>query len=72
MACIRDFLAAGLDSKPIGPTKMSALYQTFQLELPAIAAKAQLTLTDIEPLSAFNAWHLLATSWLQQQAAPRP
>ncbi len=71
IACIRDFLADGLDPKPIGPTRIAALYQEFQLALPAITAKAELTLADIEPLTAFNDWHLLASRWLQQQAMPR-
>ena len=70
IACIRDFLADGLDPKPIGPTRIAALYQEFQLALPAITAKAELTLADIEPLTAFNDWHLLASRWLQQQAMP--
>jgi hypothetical protein len=71
IVCVRDFLADGLDPKPIGPTKIAALYSEFQLALPAITAKANLTLADIEPLSAFNDWYLLATRWLQQQAAPQ-
>jgi hypothetical protein len=70
IACIRDFLAENLDPKPIGPTRISALYSEFQHALPAITAKAQLTLADIEPLTAFNDWYLLATKWLQQQASP--
>jgi hypothetical protein len=37
--------------------------------LPVIAAEADLALADIEPLSAFNDWYLLAARWLQQQAA---
>jgi hypothetical protein len=69
IACIRDFLADGLDPKPIGPTRISALYAAFQQALPAITEKAGLTLADIEPLTAFNDWYLLATKWLQQQAA---
>jgi hypothetical protein len=70
IACVRDFLAEGLDPKPMGPTRISALYSEFQLALPAITAKAELTLADIEPLSAFNDWYLLATRWLLQQATP--
>jgi hypothetical protein len=70
IACVRDFLAEGLDPKPIGPTRISALHSEFQLALPAITAKAELTLADIEPLSAFNDWYLLATRWLLQQATP--
>jgi hypothetical protein len=70
IACVRDFLAEGLDPKPMGPTRISALYSEFQLALPAITAKAELTLADIEPLSAFNDWYLLATRWLLQQAMP--
>ena len=61
--------AAGLDPKPMGPTKILALYNDFQTALPGITAKADLTLADIEPLSAFNDWYLLATRRLQQQAA---
>lgn len=61
--------AAGLDPKPIGPTAMIALYDRFVSALPAIAAESELTLADIEPLSAFNDWYLLAARWLQQQAA---
>lgn len=70
IACIRDFLADRLDPKPIGPTRIFALYSEFQQALPAITAKAELTLADIEPLTAFNDWYLLATKWLQQQATP--
>jgi hypothetical protein len=70
IGCVRDFLAEGLDPKPIGPTRISALYSEFQLALPAITARAELTLADIEPLSAFNDWYLLATRWLLQQATP--
>jgi hypothetical protein len=70
IGCVRDFLAEGLDPKPIGPTRISALYSEFQLALPGITAKAELTLADIEPLSAFNDWYLLATRWLLQQAMP--
>ncbi len=68
IGCVRDFLAEGLDPKPIGPTRISALYSEFQLALPTITARAELTLADIEPLSAFNDWYLLATRWLLQQA----
>lgn len=68
IACIRDFLSEGLDPKPIGPTKIATLYTEFQQALPDITAKADLTLADIEPLSAFHDWYLLATRWLQQQA----
>ncbi len=67
---MRDFLAEGLDPKPMGPTRISALYSEFQLALPAITARAELSLADIEPLSAFNDWYLLATRWLLQQAMP--
>jgi len=70
IVCIRDFLAEGLDRKPIGPTRISSLYRALQLALPTITAKAELTLDDIEPLSAFNDWYLLATRWLLQQATP--
>jgi hypothetical protein len=52
IACVRDFLSAGLDPKPIGPTAISALYDNFVSALPAIAAEADLTLADIEPLTA--------------------
>jgi len=55
----------------IGPTRIGALYLEFQSALPIIAAAAQLTLADIEPLSAFNDWRLLATRWLLQQARRR-
>lgn len=72
MACIRDFLTHALDPKPIGPTRIAALYNVFQRALAAIIAKDALTIADIEPISAFNDWHLLATRWLQQQATPRP
>jgi hypothetical protein len=68
ITCIRDFLADGLDPKPIGPTMIGALYSEFQLALPGIASKAHLTLADIEPLSSFNDWYLLAIRWLAQQA----
>jgi hypothetical protein len=71
IGCVRDFLAEGLDPKPVGPTRISALYSEFRLELPAITARAELTLADIEPISAFNDWYLLATRWLLQQATPR-
>ncbi len=30
IACIRDFLATGLDPKPMGPTRILALYNQFQ------------------------------------------
>jgi hypothetical protein len=70
IACVRNFLAEGLDLKPMGPTRISALYSEFQLAAPAITAKAEVTLADIEPLSAFNEWYLLATRWLLQQAMP--
>jgi hypothetical protein len=68
IACVRDFLSAGLDPKPIGPTAVIALYDNFTSALPVIATEADLTLADIEPLSA-NDWYLLAARWLQQQAA---
>jgi hypothetical protein len=71
IACVRDFLSAGLDPKPIGATAIFALYYNFASALPAIAAEANLTLADIEPLTAFNDWYLLAARWLQQQAARR-
>jgi hypothetical protein len=58
-----------LDPKPLGPTAISALYDNFVSALPAIEAEADLTLADIEPLTAFNDWYLLAARWLQQQAA---
>jgi hypothetical protein len=69
IACVRDFLSAGLDPKPIGPTAIIVLYNNFVSALPAIAPEADLTLADIEPLTAFNDWYLLAARWLQQQAA---
>jgi hypothetical protein len=34
IACVRDFLSAGLDPKPIGPTAMIALYDRFVSALP--------------------------------------
>jgi hypothetical protein len=71
VACIRDFLASGLDPRPIGATGIFSLYNDFQVALPAIMAKAKLTLADIEPLTAFNDWYLLATRWLQQQATAK-
>src|ERR1700679_1108764 len=58
-----------LDRLPIGPTAMIGLYDSFVSALPAIAAESDLTLADIEPLSAFNDWYLLAARWLQQRAA---
>jgi hypothetical protein len=70
ITCVRDFLAEGLDPKPIGPTRISALYSEFHLALPAITARAELALADIEPLSGFNDWYRLATRWLRQQATP--
>jgi hypothetical protein len=48
---------------------MIGLYDSFVSALPAIAAESDLTLADIEPLSAFNDWYLLAARSLQQQAA---
>jgi hypothetical protein len=71
ITCVRDFLSTGLDPKPIGATAIFTLYYNFVSALPAIAAEANLTLADIEPLTAFNDWYLLAARWLQQQAAPR-
>jgi hypothetical protein len=65
IASVRDFLSAGLDPKPIGPTAIIALYDSFVSVLPAIAAEADLTPADIEPLSAFNDWYLLAARWLR-------
>ena len=53
----------------IGPTAIIVLYNNFVSALPAIAPEADLTLADIEPLTAFNDWYLLAARWLQQQAA---
>jgi hypothetical protein len=71
IACVRDFLSAGLDPKPIGPTAMIALYDSFVSALAAIAVESELTLADIEPLSAFNDWYLLAARWLQQQPSSK-
>jgi hypothetical protein len=68
IACVRDFLAAGLDPKPMGPSRIFALYNEYQTALPGITERAGLTPADIEPLTAFNDWHLLATRWLQQKA----
>jgi hypothetical protein len=53
IACVRDFLSAGWDPKPIDPTAIIALYDRFASVLPTIAAEADLTVADIEPLSAF-------------------
>jgi hypothetical protein len=68
IACIRDFLAEGLDPMPMGPTRISALYREFLLALPALTANAEVTLADIEPLSAFNDWYLFASRWLLREA----
>jgi len=57
IACIRDFLAEGLDPMPMGPTRISALYREFLLALPSLTANAEVTLAEIEPLSAFNDWY---------------
>ena len=70
IACVRDFLAQKLDPKPIGPSRIAALSRDFERALPAITARADLTLADLEPLTAFNDWYLLATRWLQPQATP--
>jgi hypothetical protein len=72
ISCVRDFLADGLDPEPIGPTRISALYSEFHLALPAITARAELTLADIEPLSAFNDWHLPARDALAATASNTP
>ena len=71
VACVRDFLADGRDPKPMGPTKILELFGGFEAALPGIARDAQTTVADIEPLTAFNDWHLLAARWLKQRAAGR-
>jgi len=68
IACIRDFLAEGLDPMPMGPTRISALYREFLLALPSLTANAEVTLAEIEPLSAFNDWYLFASRWLLREA----
>jgi hypothetical protein len=40
IACVRDFPSAGWDPKPIAPTAIIALYDSFASVLPAIAAEA--------------------------------
>ena len=69
IACIRDFLAEGLDPMPMGPTRISALYREFLLALPSLTANAEVTLAEIEPLSAFNDWYLFASRWLLREAS---
>jgi hypothetical protein len=69
IACIRDFLAEGLDPMPMGPTRISTLYREFLLALPSLTANAEVTLAEIEPLSAFNDWYLFASRWLLREAS---
>lgn len=64
IGCVRDFLAAGQNPRPMGAAKINALYQDFATELPAIAAAADLRAEELEPLTAFNDWHLFVTNWL--------
>jgi hypothetical protein len=52
----------------MGPTRSFALYEEFQQELPGITAKAELTLADIEPLTAFNDWYFCKT-WRSSRAS---
>jgi hypothetical protein len=44
------------------------LYQAFQDELPALAARANLQLSELEPLSAFKDWDILAAQWLRDRS----
>jgi hypothetical protein len=66
--CVRDFLASDAAERPIGGAMINVLYQAFQGELPALAARANLQLTELEPLSAFKDWDILAAQWLRDRS----
>jgi hypothetical protein len=69
--CVRDFLAAGQKPRPMGAVMINALYQEFQSELPRIAQAAGLQVAELEPLSAFNDWHIFAAQWLRERSGRR-
>ena len=60
----------------MGAANINALYQEFTTELPTIAAAAELRAEELEPLTAFNDWHVFVPSWLlwkaQESARRRP
>jgi hypothetical protein len=61
-------LADAGTERPIGAAAIRTLYRNFQADLPTIAARAKLEPSELEPLEAFNDWHLLAARWLQDRA----
>lgn len=71
VGCVRDFLAERENPRPMGSGAIFALYQEFVAALPAIAATAQLGPEELEPLTAFNDWHHLATEWLRERTRRR-
>jgi hypothetical protein len=68
VACVRDFLAMDRNPRPMGATKINALYEEFQTDLPQLAREADLEATELEPLTAFNDWHFFAGQWLAERA----
>jgi hypothetical protein len=68
ISCVRYFLADAGTERPIGAAAIRTLYRNFQADLPTIAARAKLEPSELEPLEAFNDWHLLAARWLQDRA----
>jgi len=69
IGCVRDFLAAHIDPRPVGPTRVRSLYDQFRTELPSLATRKGLTLDELTPLNRFADWYALATAWLRQQAS---
>ena len=48
----------------MGATKINALYEEFQTDLPQLAREADLEATEL----AFNDWHFFAGQWLSERA----
>lgn len=66
--CVRDFLAAHLQPRPIGAARVRGLYVEFQAALPTLAAHHGLTLEELASLEGFADWYAIAAAWLARKS----
>lgn len=71
IGCVRDFLAGYADPRPVGSTRVRALYEEFRTELPDLAGARGFTAAELEGLEGFPDWYAIATAWLAHKARRR-
>lgn len=66
---VRAFLADHIVPRPVGAKEIRKLRTAFEAELPDIARKAGIALTEINSFEYLVDWHSAAASWLANKAA---